>query len=307
MLKTKKNQRILFTVVKLIFLAAVLTLLYYQFRGYDLDSSKLELRSGLLILLATVLVFPNIYCVFLIWKVSLDKLRINYNKRQLNHSFFAGLVTGLMTPNMAGNFIGRIYYFNPEHRTVLVGLTIYGNQAHFMASLLFGLLSLFVIDPTLWHESVEYIKWPGIVIAILAVLLYLFPHRAIPLSWTRWRLNELKEVLRNSGSLGLLFLGYSSIRFFIFSAQFYLVLIGLGAPASFALLAHIWMIYLLTLMAPSLVLGKLGVKESISIFVLTSIGIDPFIVLFASLYIWLINTFAPAFLGLMITKDRSAK
>jgi uncharacterized membrane protein YbhN (UPF0104 family) len=303
--KTKKNQRILFTAVKLIFFAAVLILLYFQFKGYDLSQSDVAVYFPWLIVLASALVFPNMLCVFLIWKASLIKARVEYTRRQLIHSFFAGLLTGLLTPNMAGNFIGRMYYFDPQYRTVLVGLTIYGNQAHFIASLLFGLLSLLAIHPNLWMDSFELIKWPAIALAVFAVLIYLFPHRIIPRNWTKWRLNELKDLLRDSGKIGLVFLLYSAIRFVIFSFQFFLVLVALGAPASLSLIFHIWLIYLLTLMAPSLILGKLGVKESISVFVLTTLGIDPFIILFASLYIWLINTFAPAFLGLLITKDRS--
>ena len=50
------------------------------------------------------------------------------------------------------------------------------------------------------------------------------------------------------------------------------MLVAFGADWSFELIAAIWQAYLLTMIAPSLILGKVGVKESIALFVLATLN-----------------------------------
>lgn len=296
----------MFRIVKLILFAGVIFLLYYQVNSYEISEVHISVSNWTAIIVATLLVYPNIYCVYLIWKQSLVRSGIAFTGKQLNHSFFAGIVTGLLTPNMVGNFIGRVYYFDSKDRTVLTGLTLYGNHAHFVTSLLFGAVSLLFVDKSIWESYFILLKWPLLFVILIGVLIYFFPEKIIPASWTKWQINELRSVLVSNKNLALLFLGYTGIRFLIFSTQFFLVLVAFGVAADLKLYISIWLIYFITLSAPSLFLGKLGIKESISIFVLSTLGIDPLIVLVASLYIWLLNTFSPALLGLFITRERTS-
>lgn len=83
------------------------------------------------------------------------------------------------------------------------------------------------------------------------------------------------------------------------------MLIAFGAPWSWELVAAIWQVYLLTMLAPSLFLGKIGVKESIALFVLSTMGLNEASVLFASLSIWLLNTVFPALFGLVVCRNRT--
>lgn len=280
-------------------------LLYFQFKSLEVKTYTFQVVSWFALILGTLLVVPNMYCVYLMWRHSLNKAKVSYSARTIQHSFFAGLVTGLLTPNMMGNFIGRIYYFEPKHHTVLIGLTLYSNHAHFVTSLIFGGCALFFVDLGQMQEFIDFALVPSIVLVTLGVGIYFFPEFIIPSKWTKWRINELRETLKVNRSLSLTFMGYTAIRFLVFSSQFFLVLVALGVAPSWQLFIYIWFIYFLTLMAPSLVLGKLGVKEAIAVFVLSQVGIEPVIVLIASLYIWLLNTFSPALLGLIITKDRN--
>jgi hypothetical protein len=93
----------------------------------------------------------------------------------------------------------------------------------------------------------------------------------------------------------------------IFTLQFSLMLLAYGADWSWGLVAAIWQVYLLTMIAPSLGLGKLGVKESIALFVLSTLGINEITILFASLSIWLLNTVSPALFGLIVCRNKKWK
>jgi len=96
----------------------------------------------------------------------------------------------------------------------------------------------------------------------------------------------------------------SFARFVVFTMQFSLMLLAFGADWSWELIAAIWQVYLLTMIAPSLILGKVGVKESIALFVLSTLSINEITILFASLSIWFLNTVSPALLGLIVCRNR---
>ncbi len=77
-----------------------------------------------------------------------------------------------------------------------------------------------------------------------------------------------------------------------------------GVEWNFYLITAIWQVYLLTMLVPSLFLGKIGVRESIALLVLSSLGINEVSILVASTLIWLINTLSPALVGLVICRKR---
>ena len=304
MYKSTKNRKVFFSIVKLILFAAVVLLLYVQLKDFEFKWSELRIANFWHLLLAIVLLVPNMYCVFFMWKRSLQAASIPFERKQLSHSFFAGLLTGLLTPNMAGNFIGRLYYFEAKHRTVITGLTLYSNHAHFVTSLLFGLVALNVVGLHDWMSFIDHLLWPLYILSALGVAIYFLPDLFIPKSWTFWNIQDLRQVLSSNRGLALEFSVYTALRFVIFSFQFLLVLLAFGVSPSWELYMYIWLMYFITLSAPSLFLGKLGVKESIALFVLGTINIPAYIILTSSLFIWLLNTFSPALLGLIFTKNR---
>ena len=73
-----------------------------------------------------------------------------------------------------------------------------------------------------------------------------------------------------------------------------------GEVWSFELIIAIWQVYLITTMFPSLFLGKLGVKEAISVGILGMLGFNELSIFFASLIIWFVNSMGPALVGLII-------
>lgn len=304
MYKSTKNRKVFFSIVKLILFAAVGLLLYFQLRNFEFNWAELKIANFWFLFLAILMVLPNLYCVLIMWKRSLQVAEIPFEKKQLTYSFFAGLVTGLLTPNMAGNFIGRLYYFDAKHRTVITGLTLYSNHAHFVTSLLFGLIALNVVGLHHWMSFIDGLLWPLYILSALGVAIYFLPDLFIPKSWKFWNIQDLRSVLSANRGLALEFSFYTALRFVLFSSQFLLVLLAFGVQPSWELYMYIWLMYFVTLSAPSLFLGKLGVKESIALFVLGTIHIPPYIILTTSLFIWLLNTFSPALLGLVLTKNR---
>lgn len=305
MLKSKQNQKNLFTFIKLILFIGVLGIIYWQIEHFDDGAwDAFHLERPLSLIFAILLVVVNIWLAYLKWKITLHIVAPETSTKTAVHSFFAGVVTGMLTPNMIGNFIGRFYYFERKRRSSIILFTLLCNYTQFLASLTFGWVAiLFVGDFVLVPTNKSLMIWLAAGL-ILAYLLFFFVdnflHRIRPKTY----LAKFRSLLRNNRWYRTKILGLGYIRYLVFTTQFSLVLHAFGESISWLSLMAIWQVYLLTMLVPSLVLGKVGVKESIALFVLGGIGMNEFGVLFSSLIIWSVNSLSPALLGLLICKRR---
>ena len=215
------------------------------------------------------------------------------------------MVTGIVTPNMIGNFIGRFYYFERRYRVSIVLFTLLSNYAQFLASLIFGWIAILIVGDLhiLPHfELLIFILGFGV---ILAFLLYFFIDNFIGRFKKKKYFNSFREILKKNRTYRSTILGLSLLRFFVFTMQFSLMLHAFGETIDISVIMAIWQVYLLTMLIPSIFLGKIGVRESVALFVLISLGMNEFAVLFSSLIIWGINTLLPALVGLVVCKNRT--
>ena len=236
------------------------------------------------------------------WKITLEIMELADDKRRNRQSFFAGLVTGMLTPNMAGNFIGRLYYFEKKHRGTITFLTLLSNYAQLMATLIFGGLAIFFVGEIYLIGNDAYFVWLAIVAIVIAFGFYFFLEK--PLKWFKRTkfLAVSQSLLRKHPIYRWKLLAWSLGRYLVFTLQFALILHAFGEELSFEMIFAICQVYFITILVPSLFLGKLGVKEYISIGILGALGMNEFSIVFGSLGIWFVNSLAPAALGLLIAK-----
>lgn len=308
MLKTKKNHKNIFLFIKLILFAGILYLLYSQISRADEKAwTSFSLVNPISFVIAILLVYPNIWLAYAKWKLTLLVIRTNSNKKIKVQSFFAGIVTGILTPNMIGNFIGRFYYFDRKFRSQIISFTILSNFAEFIASVTFGTLAvLFMGKLMVLKESHGLIIWLFVCV-LISYLTYFFIDNFLG----RWKkrdfMIDFKKILKSNRWYRVTILGLSFSRFIIFTIQFSLMLNAFGAELNLILIAAIWQVYLITMLVPSLFLGKLGVKELIAIEVLTHLDINQYSIVMASLIIWFVNTMTPALLGFVIFRKRAVE
>ena len=201
---------------------------------------------------------------------------------------------------MVGNFIGRLYYFDARHRGTITFLTIVSNYAQLLATLFFGMTAV-SISGEVYHLGDSWELMLAFVFGgALAFLVYFSLELALKLFKRSRFLAISRSILKENPSYRWKMIGWSTTRFMVFTLQFSLVLHAFGEDWSIDLVLAIWQVYLITILVPSLFLGKLGVKEAISITILGAFGINEFAILFASLIIWFVNSMGPALLGLVI-------
>ncbi len=303
MLKTKQNQRNIFTFVKLILFVGVLGVIYWQVRHFKADAwQEFQLLRPTSLLIAVFLVFTNIWIAYLKWKVTLNVVVPGTLPQKMRQSFFAGIVTGMLTPNMIGNFIGRFYYFERSKRTGIILFTLLSNYAQFVATITFGWIAILLAGEFYALSGPKTILvWLGVGV-IVSYLIYFFIDNFLHRVRKKGYFKDFHESLRKHRTYRLRILGLSMARFAVFTLQFSLVLDAFGESMSLTSVMAIWQVYLITMLFPSLFLGKVGVRESIAVFVLSSIGMNEVAVLFTSFIIWVINSLSPALVGLMICK-----
>ena len=306
MLKIKKNQKNIFLFVKLILFAGVLYVLYSQINQFDKNEwTAFHLVNPISFVVAVLLVYPNIWLAYMKWKLTLLTIGTDSDKKTRVQSFFAGIVTGILTPNMIGNFIGRFYYFERKHRSQIITFTLLCNFAAFIASVTLGTLAvLFMGRIFVLKESNQLVTWLFACV-LIAYIFYFFIDNLL----ARFRKKEFaynfKKILRDNRWYRVKILGLSYSRFIIFTLQFSLMLHAFGAELNFILIGSIWQVYLITMLVPSLFLGKIGVKEAIALEILGQLDINDFSILFASLIIWFVNTISPALIGFIICRDKA--
>ena len=298
----KKNRILVLLLVKILIFVCVLYFFYLQVRKIDFNSYKeIQIASLAALFLAICLVFANQYLEFLKWNNTLKTLEIKTDLKVKIASYMSGNLTGFLTPNLIGNFIGRLFYFERRNRISLTFLTLISNAAQFVASMLFGLIGILILGlPKDFYEISSIFLWTIIFLfAVILILGYftLFKVSKFIFKRKKWMFRILNEVKQKPTYL-LKQLFFSLLRHVVFSFQYFLLLLAFGLQVELETLFYIWQIYFWSTLIPSLWFGKLFIRESVALWILSQITPQTEIVLLSSVTLWLINQGVPAVIGI---------
>jgi hypothetical protein len=288
-----KNRRIIRWISIVLFLILLLVQLFGKkellFVNFD---SPLSWSFGFMLLLLMPL---NWGIERLKWVSILRFEKVSMSKKDTTKSFASGMISGFLSPSYFGNFLGRLSYFEAEQGKRIVSLTMLSNSAQFLSSLLFGLAAL-VIMPD--YDFLEGLSWVYVLIGLALLALYF--------SFDKIRFLRIFAEKKGIafGTLGLRsnFLILSLIRYLVFSFQYILMLSFFNGEVVLSDFVAIWLIYLLMTLSPSLLFGKLLVRETWSVLILTSIGYSASIALLSALILWLVNNVLPTLISFFIAK-----
>jgi uncharacterized membrane protein YbhN (UPF0104 family) len=297
-----KVQKSLLWLVKFLVFVFVLYQLVKRLQKISLDDfSSLAIVKPIYIIIAMTLVFVNWGIEALKWYLTIRKIGFKTSNGRIVQSLLSGISTGLITPNRIGNFIGRMLYFKPKKRALVVLGTLYGNLAQFIATVFFGMIGLYFIkNNSIQFEYSDTLIVLSIFLTTLAVLIYF----SYPFIWLtnipilRSKANIIQLFRQSAKRLVIPLLILSGCRYLVFILQFALLLIGFGAMFSHELIYSLFVLYLVSTLTPTLILGKLVVRETLAVLILGTIIFNPLIILAASFSLWLINLGFPAVVGL---------
>lgn len=306
MAKATKNQQLWFSALKLILFLGVIYVFWIQVTKAGITSLNLEVKSVWALILTILLVPLNWWLEYLKWKVTLDAAEVSTPALIKRQSFLAGIVTGMLTPNMMGNFLGRMYYFQRRDRVSITILTLFTNYAQFVASMVFGFIAFILLhESPLGIISSNWILTIGFsLIAVIFSFFYfdrffkvLFPSKMR----LYFRFRGLRE--RNRFRFGILLL--SLLRHVVFTLQFGSMLVAFGANIGWQEVHWIWQYYFWVTLTPSLFLGKFLIRDSLALWVLRAIITQQEIILLSSLMIWCLNLLLPTFVALILVRHKN--
>lgn len=300
----------------LIFLAAL------SFITYKLYTNKNELLLALerfnLILLIPMLVLMcfNWWLESVKWKLATSRVQSLSHAKAIK-SVLAGLTVGVFTPNRIGNFIGRVLYLEEGNREKGTLISMYTNLAQLITTIVFGVFALYYLiqtSPRFFKIDLPifYIQLFSMILAIALIVIYLNPFIVTKSFGFLFRKKKIKDVLSVlpdiSKTTRINLLGFSVARYMIFTCQFTILLASMNEDLS---VVPIWMgvslTYLITTIIPSPALGKFGIRESVSIFVFSLIGLSEETILLSSLLLWMINLMIPSLLGGVFLLNEKSK
>ena len=288
----------------MILLAVFAVFFYFQLIKIDWAKEKIELVHPLFLIFTLFLVPINWLLEWLKWVVTIDVVDVRATQRVKLNSFFAGIITGMLTPNMLGNFIGRIYYFERRNRIPLIILTLVSNYAQFIASIVFGVIGIIILGKVPIDIDIEQINFLLVGIGIVVTILYFNFEWIFKFLKRKARIHELIRNIKRRRIYRWKILLLSFLRHGIFTIQFSFILHAFGENLSVENVFWIWQVYLWVTIAPSLILGKLAIRESIAIWVLALAGMGELTVLICSFLIWTFNLLIPTIVGLFICKEK---
>ena len=262
---------------------------------------NMKLYHPLYLILVLILLPFNWGMEFIKWRKILNSNRLKFNLLVLVRSLFSGVTTGVLTPNRIGNFIGRMLFFKGKVRGQLILGTLYSNFAQFLISILFGLIGFIILEGVIFKVFEAYITSVLITISIISFLFYFsVPFIHLPnLKFLNRRQNSLIEFQGQSRGLVFPIFILSAVRYLIFSFQYLLLLMTFGVKISIDIYTAIFLVYLLSTLTPSMIFGKLVVRESAGLLILGLFIDNDVIIIFSSLLLWFINLGIPSLLGLV--------
>jgi hypothetical protein len=299
-----KKQRIIFIFLKMILFLLLLVFFYFQFKKINWNAETVYLEKPFFVLFALLLVPVNWFFEWLKWLFTVRVLQITVSRQTQKHAFLAGIVSGMLTPNMLGNFIGRIYYFERKYRVPLIILTLATNYAQFLASIIFGIVAIIILNVVPFEVDLSQLHVILYFVAFILLLIYFNFELLFKLVKNKTHLHLLIRKLTNRRSYRWKILLLSILRHFVFSIQFILVLHAFGIEFSVWNILWVWQVYLWVTLMPSLFMGKLAIRETISIWVLGFAGMGEISVLIASFLIWIMNLLIPTLIGLIVCKRK---
>ena len=274
---------------------------------YYLNSRLSDLPNGISFI-STIHYDALVFLIFLMplnlfiewqkWNVILRNETVD--QKQKVHSFLSGIVSGIITPAYAGNFIGRMLYFPKSSRKKIIVNTIASNGAQFIMSISMGLVAFQII----YSSSIHLFYHLLLILANLSLyLLYFYGDSIIEKLPFRF-IKQISGVVV-SRDLRLTLLCLSMFRYVVFVAQFVLALMVFDVPFNPDFIIWVMLMFGAITISPSLFMGKLIVRETVAITILTLIGIAAPSIILAAVSTWLLNQILPALIATLLVKKRT--
>lgn len=292
-----------FLKVAIVLIAALL--LIFAIRKFLANEEAIDLliysaRENLASLLVIILLLPvNWFLETAKWKKLISASeKISWG--QAWSAVLAGLAIGSATPNRVGEFAGRIFQLKSTPLRDGIVFTLVSSFMQVIVTIAFGVLGLLMTDPDKYLHSDKAFMWTVAVVGVGCVIVA-YARTA------RGKIGEYLQALRKiDGTVLRTVLGLSTLRYIVYSIQFYLMLRLCGVEGTpMELCWAIAVNYLAVTIIPSVMFSEMIVRGTVATGVIGGLCGNPGAAALAAIVLWMINVGLPAMIGLFFIKNIS--
>lgn len=289
----KPYDKPLFKALKILLIVAAYVFLAYKLITYKDYSSLLDTWNTLDLkrigwLVCAIALFPlNIFLEAAKWRFLLrDLAPISFTEAQ--RQVYCGSVGAFITPYRVGDYPARAMFF--DDKVTIEKATVLGFVGGAALTLVIIILGVF---PTIYYlEQHPNPLW--LILGFILCLTFIFLAPRI-----------IKMEFKFPSFLGAI--GWSTLRYFVFSFQLYAVLLFVGTSISFLnALIYIPLYYLLVTITPNVPAADLGIRGSWAVIIFSRFAPIPIITL-AILLLYIINTILSILIGSILLYRQPTK
>lgn len=230
-------------------------------------------------------------------------------------SVLTGLAIGFITPNRLGDFPGRAIQFKAPERGKVILMNLLSGYSQFIVICLLALISIFFlpVDFSIFFDNYQSFKFIYIALFVLLITYHVWflfaPQFFLRLFFKVRFLKRLEKYFTDFRPLSVQenfkIIHFSILRSLLYTLQLMLIIYFFDASVPlFSLFLFINVYFFILTIAPSFMLNKLGIRESISVIVFSALIGNPVIIVVSVLLLWLINQVIPACIGAFILFNR---
>lgn len=275
---------------------------FIQFSGLDWQQfKKIQVTQPLYFIVALILIIFNIAFEYLKWNLIVNKVNEVMSTSIRISSFFAGTATAFITPNLLGNFIGRIYYFERKYRGKIITHTLLSNGAQFISSMIGGIISILLLGNKV--KVLQFFPTQLFIVFLIVLLLIYFVFDKI-FNHNK-KLNRISLTLQNTRLLRTKFILLSLARHLVFTTQYVCVLVSFGVNFETEIYLYVFQIFFWSTLVPSIWIGKLFIRESVALYLLSTIISSGAIIISSAFIVWCLNQVLPALVSLIFIRKKN--
>lgn len=218
-------------------------------------------------------------------------------------SVFSGICVGNIAPGRAMEFLAKIYFFKPDNRPDVTVLHFINGMFQMLITVTVGLIA---VSLKLNHAD-KNSNFVYYVIIVGVCLIVFFCWAILNVSLIQKKLKRFKwfrikdtAKINFSKSLILQLITLSTIRYFVFTSQFFLIFNSMAPQNHIAdTFMSIAAYFMLTSLIPMVSFIEPAIRAAIALFVFSGSDSTVLVVL-ASTFVWIINVVIPSLIGYII-------
>ena len=227
------------------------------------------------------------------WKTLVSSIKIISFTEAAKQSL-SSLTASLLTPNRIGEYGAKAIYYTKNERSKILLLNFLGNFSQMSITVVFGLFGLTFLMNELSFNT-NFLVFPLSFIVLFLALLFLITPKKI---WKTYLIKITTQVNAISSKIHFKNFQLSLLRYFVFSHQFYFLLIILGGDINYlTAMPIIFSMYFIASIIPGFVIFDWLIKGSVAVSLFSIFGVNEMVILSITSIMWLLNFALPSVIG----------